>query len=160
MLTDAQGGTTVLPLAYTYGPKLLRIVPNTADPQGHSRVTIFAYGIGFFPSSGVSITIGGQPVAMSGAVWNTPTNLNFPEQSVTVPVPPGTPGWADVEVTVPCSGQLTSLTPHLAQFPVIGPARRCPGRRRILRRSLRAIWPCPGRACPPRPIPRPRLLRP
>lgn len=101
VLTDAQGGTTVLPLAYTYGPKLLRIVPNTADPQGHSRVTIFAYGIGFFPSSGVSITIGGQPVAMSGAVWNTPTNLNFPEQSVTVPVPPGTPGWADVEVTTP-----------------------------------------------------------
>ena len=98
VLTDAANDTVFLPDAYTYGPKLLRVVPNLAGSAGGDEVTIFAYGLGFFDLSELQVTIGGAAADLSTAVLNSYSS-DYPEDSVTVHVPPGTPGWADVVIS-------------------------------------------------------------
>jgi hypothetical protein len=98
VLTDAANDTVFLPDAFTYGVKLLRVVPNLAGSAGGDSVTISAYGLGFFDLNEIHITIGGAPVDLSTAVLNSYSS-EYPDGSVTVKVPPGTPGWADVVVS-------------------------------------------------------------
>ena len=45
------------------------------------------------------MTIGGTAVDMKNATLNSYVSITFPEASVTISVPPGTPGWADVQIT-------------------------------------------------------------
>jgi hypothetical protein len=97
VLTDANGDTVFLPDAYTYGPHLLRVEPNTASAKGGDTITIFAYGLGFFDADNVRVTIGGTLAGLSSL--NSYGSSDYPEQSVTVTVPPGTPGWADITLT-------------------------------------------------------------
>jgi hypothetical protein len=97
VLTDANNNTVLLPDAFTYGPHILRVIPNTASAAGGDQVTIYAYGLGFFDLSDVHVTIGG--VNISPATLNSYASNDYPEQSVTLHVPAGTPGWADVVVT-------------------------------------------------------------
>ena len=100
LLTDANEDAVFLPDAYTYGPHLLRVTPNAASSQGGDFVTIYAYGLGFFDLSSIQVTIGGNPVNMMQATLNSYDSV-YPDQSVTVPVPKGTPGWADIVLTTP-----------------------------------------------------------
>ena len=95
LLTDANNNPAFLPDAFSYGPHLLRLEPNAA--LGGDSVTIFAYGLGFFDSSDIHVTIGGIPAG--GGALNSSASFDYPEQSVTVNVPAGTPGWADVTLT-------------------------------------------------------------
>lgn len=97
VLTDANNNTVLLPDAFTYGPHILRVQPNAA--VAGDQVTIYAYGLGFFDLSDIRVTIGGTQVNMAGATLNSYASNDYPEQAVTVPVPPGTPGWADVVLT-------------------------------------------------------------
>lgn len=99
LLTDANNNRVFLPDAFTYGPKILRVQPSAAGPAGGDSITIFAYGLGFFDLSDIHVTIGGTAVNMKNATLNSYVSNTFPEASVTIPVPPGTPGWADVQVT-------------------------------------------------------------
>jgi hypothetical protein len=96
-LTDANNNTVLLPDAFTYGPHILRVQPNTALVG--DQVTIYAYGLGFFDVPDIHVTIGGAQVDMTTATLNSYASNDYPEQAVTVPVPPGTPGWADVVLT-------------------------------------------------------------
>ncbi|MGA7553174.1 MAG: IPT/TIG domain-containing protein [Candidatus Acidiferrales bacterium] len=99
LLTDANNDAVYLPDAYTYGPHLLRVQPNAASAG--DTVTIYAYGLGFFDVHSIQVTIGGAAVDMHHAVLNSYASFDYPEQSVTIPVPAGTPGWADITLTTP-----------------------------------------------------------
>lgn len=98
LLTDANNNAVYLPDAYTYGPHLLRVEPNVAAPGG-DQVTIYGYGFGFFDVTSIQVTVGGAPVDMHKAILNSYASSDYPEQSVTIPVPPGTPGWAGITLT-------------------------------------------------------------
>src|SRR5882724_8721701 len=97
VLTDANNNTVLLPDAFTYGPHILRVQPNAA--MAGDQVTIYAYGLGFFDVPDIHVTIGGAQADMTRATLNSYASNDYPEQAVTVPVPPGTPGWADVVLT-------------------------------------------------------------
>jgi WD40 repeat protein len=102
VLTDTNNNVVFLPDAYTYGPHLLRVGPNSASAAGGDLVTISAYGLGFFASvaeatQAVHVTIGGSPARLTSL--NSYASPIYPEQSVTVEVPPGAPGWADITIS-------------------------------------------------------------
>jgi len=97
VLTDANNDAVFLPDAYTYGPHLLRVQPSVASPQGGDQITVSAYGLGFFDLSDIHVTIGGSPARASSL--DSISNGLYPEQTVTVQAPPGTPGWADITLT-------------------------------------------------------------
>ena len=99
LLTDANNNAVFLPDAYTYGPHLLRVMPTVASAQGGDSITITAYGLGFFDLPDIHVSIGGTVVDMRTAVLNSYASAAYPEQSVTINVPPGTPGWADVTLS-------------------------------------------------------------
>jgi hypothetical protein len=104
VLTDANNNAVFLPDAYTYGPRVLRVQPNVASAAGGDRITIYAYGLGFFVSQqeiaqNIQVSIGGVQVNLKDATLNSYASNNYPEQSITVTVPQGTTGWADVAVT-------------------------------------------------------------
>ena len=99
LLTDANNNVIFLPDAFTYGPKILRVQPSAAGPEGGDSITIYAYGLGFFDLSDIHVTIGGAAVDMKNATLNSYASNTYPEDALTIPVPPGTPGWADVQLT-------------------------------------------------------------
>ncbi|HEV2222716.1 MAG TPA: IPT/TIG domain-containing protein [Candidatus Acidoferrales bacterium] len=100
LLTDANNNPVFLPDAYTYGPHLLRATPSAVSASGGGQVTIIGYGFGFDLSlKGTTITVGGAPVDMKKAVLNPYAGNNYPEQTITFPVPSGTPGWASIVLT-------------------------------------------------------------
>ncbi len=99
LLTDSNNDAVFLPEAYTYGPHLLRVEPNVVSAQGGDQITIYAYGLGYTSAGGAQITIGGKPVDLTNAPFNASASANYPVQSLTVTVPAGTPGWADITLT-------------------------------------------------------------
>jgi archaellum component FlaF (FlaF/FlaG flagellin family) len=99
VLTDANNNTVFLADAYTHGPHLLRVEPNVASAAGGDRITIFAYGLGSFNVADIHVTIGGTALNMLDAILNSYASFEYPEQSVTVTVPSGTPGWADIALS-------------------------------------------------------------
>jgi hypothetical protein len=98
VLTDANGDVVFLPDGYTYGPRILRVSPNAVSAQGGSTVTIDAYGLGF-SLTGTQVTIGGNPVNLFTAVLSPSGSGLYPDQLLTITVPPGTPGWANIVLT-------------------------------------------------------------
>jgi hypothetical protein len=103
----------IAPEAFSYGPKILRVLPNAGVNTGGDTVQIVGYGFGADPG-GVAVTIGGA-AAIAQAVDNisaiAPTlgldsTYPFPLEQITLQTPPGTPGWSDVTVKVP-SGSAT-----------------------------------------------------
>lgn len=97
LLTDANNNAVFLPDAYTYGPHILRISPNVVSPQGGDLITIYAYGLPFVNPTSVPVTIAGTRAQVLSA--NPYAGAGYPEQSITVIVPPGAAGWADVTIT-------------------------------------------------------------
>jgi hypothetical protein len=95
VLTDASNNTVLLPDAFTYGPHILRVQPNGA--VAGDQITIYAYGLGFFDLSDTHVMIGGTQAA--NVSLNPYVSADYPDESVTVIVPPGSPGWADVILT-------------------------------------------------------------
>jgi hypothetical protein len=98
----------IAPEAFSYGPKILRVLPNAGLNTGGDTVQIVGYGFGSDPGS-VAITVGGG-AALVQAVDNISavapalgldTTYPFPLQRITLQAPPGTPGWSDVSVKVP-----------------------------------------------------------
>jgi WD40 repeat protein len=99
VLTDGNNNAVFLPDAYTYGPHILRIEPNVASAAGGDPLTIYAYGLGFLDLPDIKVSIGGAQAIPIPNTLNSYASADYPEQSVTVTAPPGTPGWADVVVT-------------------------------------------------------------
>jgi hypothetical protein len=104
----------IAPEAFSYGPKIVHVLPNAGVNTGGDTVQIVGYGFGSDPGS-VAVTIGGA-AAITQAVDNISaiapslgldTTYPFPLERITLQTPPGTPRWRDVVVTVP-SGSATA----------------------------------------------------
>jgi IPT/TIG domain len=104
----------IAPQAFSYGPKILRVLPNAGVNTGGDTVQIIGYGFGSDPGS-AAVRIGGA-AAVTQAVDNISaiapalgldTTYPFPLERITVQAPPGTLGWIDVTVKVP-SGRATA----------------------------------------------------
>ena len=102
----SNGTLALAPLAFSYGPKIERILPNTGVQGGSDAILILGYG---FDTSGGSLTVtmGGQTANVQ-KVENFPSfaaalaldaSYPFPLQRITVTTPSGSPGKVDVVVT-------------------------------------------------------------
>jgi hypothetical protein len=98
-LTDANNNLVFLPDAFTYGPHLLRVVPNAASSQGGDTTTINYYGPAVSFPEAVQVSIAGNTANPATTQVSGISTNGFPEQSISVVVPPGTPGWADIALT-------------------------------------------------------------
>jgi IPT/TIG domain len=104
----------IAPEAFSYGPKILRVLPKAGLNTGGDTVQIVGYGFGSDPES-VAVTVGGaaattQAVDNISAIAPTlglDTTYPFPLERITLQTPPGPPGWSDVTVAVP-SGSATA----------------------------------------------------
>jgi IPT/TIG domain len=98
----------IAPEGFSYGPKILRVLPNAGLNTGGDTVQIIGYGFGSDPGS-VAVTIGGgaaivQAVDNISAVapaLGLDTTYPFPLERITLQAPPGTAGWSNVSVKVP-----------------------------------------------------------
>jgi hypothetical protein len=96
--TLPDGGGSVGPLNFSYGANAVATPATLLSSQGNSRISI--YGFGLFDTSALAnptpptITIGGK--SGSNVIVNTTPNV---VQQVSVQIPSGNPGPADISVT-------------------------------------------------------------
>jgi hypothetical protein len=101
-LTDPNNNVTFLPDDFTYGPRLLRIGPSAVSSSGGDAVTVTAYGLSEIGTPEIgTVNLGNSALELSQGIQSSASSNYFPEQSVTLPAPAGTPGWADVGVSNP-----------------------------------------------------------
>jgi hypothetical protein len=99
VLTDANGDAAFLADGFSYGPHILRILPNAVGSQGGDTITITAYGLGFFSVPYNAISIGGTFVDPASIQLNSYAGDTYPEETYTFKAPAGKAGWADVKLT-------------------------------------------------------------
>ena len=102
------GWLAVAPDAFSYGPQIREILPNTGSKTGGDPISIYGYGFGSDPAK-ILVKIGPAtapvqsveivPVFASSAAFDP--SYPFPLERLTVQTPPGTPGAADVSVNSP-----------------------------------------------------------
>jgi IPT/TIG domain len=104
----------IAPEAFSYGPKILRVLPNAGVNTGGDSVQITGYGFGSDPS-GISVKIGGanaivesvDNITAIAAQTGLDTTYPFPLERITLQTPPGVAGNADISITAP-SGSTTA----------------------------------------------------
>jgi len=108
------GWLAVAPDAFSYGPQVLEVLPNAGKMSGGDIVQIYGYGFGT-DASKIAVTIGGatatvqtQNTASIASSLGLDATYPFPLERVTVQVPPGTPGRADVFVSSPAGSTTAS----------------------------------------------------
>ncbi|GAC1702591.1 MAG: hypothetical protein NVS9B4_08310 [Candidatus Acidiferrum sp.] len=102
------------PDAFSYGPQILRVLPNAVASVGGDTVQIFGYGFGSDPSK-LTVMIGASPATVQqidsmpvfASSLGLGDNYPFPIQRITLQTPAGIPGLADVFLTAP-SGATTA----------------------------------------------------
>jgi IPT/TIG domain len=100
------GWLALAPPAFSYGPKIVRVLLNTGSALGGDTVTIYGYGFGSTPGN-VTATIGGQSATIVSvdALSTVSTALGldnsfpFPLERIVLRAPSGSAGKADVTVT-------------------------------------------------------------
>ena len=105
----------IAPEAFSYGPKILRVLPNAGVNTGGDSVQITGYGFGSDPS-GISVKIGGSSAIVESvdnitavaAQTGLDTTYPFPLERITLQTPPSVTGNADVLITAP-SGSTTAV---------------------------------------------------
>ena len=104
----------IAPEAFSYGPKILRVLPHAGVNTGGDSVQITGYGFGSDPS-GIIVKIGGSNaivesvdnIATIAAQAGLDTTYPFPLERITLQTPAGVAGNADVSITAP-SGSTTA----------------------------------------------------
>jgi hypothetical protein len=94
------------PAAFSYGPQIVRILPNAGSASGGDTVTVYGYGFGN-STNGLTVTIAGQPATIVSvdALPTVATALGldntfpFPLERIVLTTPPGSAGKADLSVT-------------------------------------------------------------
>ncbi len=126
------GGTLIVPEAFSYGPTILQVTPDAATAEGGGNGVIYGYGFGStannatFPSD-LLITVDGKTATVTAFNANAyglsdpPFNL----QAVAYTIPPDPAGSkADVTVTTSSgtakASAALSYLPALKQFPLQG----------------------------------------
>jgi hypothetical protein len=125
------GGMQLLPEAFSYGPTILEVTPNTATAGGGGTGYIYGYGFGPVTSnkipSDLKVTVAGVAAPVTAFIpYAYPTSAPpFPLQSVAYTIPSGSNGSA-VDVAVSTSaGSATAQSaftylPSIQQFPLAG----------------------------------------
>jgi hypothetical protein len=106
----ADGSTTVIADAVSYGVKPIGTSANLLPPTGNASAFVFGFGFATSPSGAPSITVAGQPTAVTAS-----GNVNFGVlQFAKHSIPQGTPGEsADVAVSSPLgSGTLAGAATY------------------------------------------------
>jgi hypothetical protein len=112
----SNGWLAVAPEAFSYGPQILQVLPNAAAKTGGDSVQIYGYGFGS-DASKVSVKIAGAPANVqkldSAAALGLGSDYPFSLERLTLTVPPGAAGNADIMIVSP-SGSVSS--PRALQY--------------------------------------------
>jgi IPT/TIG domain len=96
------------PDAFSYGPQIIEILPNTGSKAGGDAIQIYGYGFGS-DATQITAKIAGATASVQkveNVTSLTPSlaldsTYPFPLERITLLAPPGTPGQSDVSVTSP-----------------------------------------------------------
>ena len=104
----SDGGVSISPESFSYGPTILEVIPNGATAEGGQTGAIIGYGFGS-TASAIQITVGGKPAPVTAVYDYAPViPYPLPVNALQFVIPPGTAGSAvDVTVTTP-SGSATA----------------------------------------------------
>ena len=102
------------PDAFSYGPQVLQVVPNGGANSGGDSIHIYGYGFGMDPTK-ITVNIGGAAATVQKVENVTAiapslaldVSYPFPLERITIKTPAGSPGKADILISVP-SGSTTS----------------------------------------------------
>jgi IPT/TIG domain len=129
LMTD--GGVEIVPQGFSYGPTILKILPDSSTAEGGETGTIIGYGFG--PASatqvpaGLQVTVGGASVPVTSLSTDPNSWFPFNIQVLSYTIPAGAAGTsADVTLTsssgtATVSGGMRYL-PAVQQIPVSGAA--------------------------------------
>jgi DNA-binding beta-propeller fold protein YncE len=109
--TFPDGWSMVAPMAYSYGPQVQYYVPMGDSPSGGSSMVLFGYGFGD-DASKISVSIGGAQARVIGSSLQSQT---VPIYQLSVVIPAGTPGPADIIVRSPSGSTTISTGFHYLQ---------------------------------------------
>jgi hypothetical protein len=100
----SNGWLALAPDAFSYGPQILQVLPNTAAKGGGDTIQIYGYGFGS-DASKVTVKIAGASATVqkldSAAALGLASDYPFSLERVTLTVPAGGAGKADVVVSTP-----------------------------------------------------------
>ena len=99
------GWLAAAPNAFSYGPTIVRALPNAGSSSGGDTVTLLGYGFGSGTGS-LSVTVGGQNATLVsvdafpvfGSALGLDATFPFPLERLIFKTPPGSPGKADLAV--------------------------------------------------------------
>jgi IPT/TIG domain len=129
----SDGGFVLQPQAFSYGPSIVEVTPDTSTADGGGTVTLFGYGFGttnpLAAAPTLNIEVNGQPVPQQ-QYTALPFDLTlgaypFPLESVQIVAPPGIAGSA-VDISVSNAAGTGTTTaglhylPAIQQFPLPG----------------------------------------
>jgi sugar lactone lactonase YvrE len=114
------GWLAIAPDAFSYGPQILKVLPNAASKNGADPIQIYGYGFGGDVTQ-LAAKIGGAPATiqtLENVTALAPSLLldstyPFSLQRITLLTPPGTLGPADITVT---SSAGTTTAPRAFQY--------------------------------------------
>jgi len=108
------GWLAIAPDAFSYGPQILKVLPNAASSAGGDAIQIYGYGFGS-DATQLSAKIGGAPgiiqtvenITTIAPSLSLDSTYPFSLQRITLLTPAGTPGQVDLTVTS-AAGTITS----------------------------------------------------
>ena len=104
----ANGWIALAPSGFSYGPSIMRVLPNAGSPQGGDTVTVLGYGFGS-SSGSISATIGGQAASIQSvdalpafaSTLGLDATYPFALERIVLKTPTGSPGKADLTIQSP-----------------------------------------------------------
>jgi IPT/TIG domain len=104
----SNGWLAAAPDAFTYGPTVLKVLPNAASSAGGATVHLIGHGFGS-STGAITVTIGGQSAAIQSVqalpafapTLGLDSTYPFPLECITLTTPAGTPGKADISTSTP-----------------------------------------------------------
>lgn len=101
----SNGWLALAPDAFSYGPQILQVLPNTGRQSGGENIQIYGYGFGSDPSK-ITVQVGGASATVenidSGATLGLPGDYPFSLERVTLTTPVASAaGKADITISAP-----------------------------------------------------------
>ena len=109
------GWLALAPDAFSYGPQILEVLPNSASKSGGAAIQIFGYGFGSdlsqiaakFGSANAVVQSADSLATIAPSLGLDPT-YSFPLQRLTVVAPAASPGPADITIASPAGATTAS----------------------------------------------------